>query len=509
VPGWPKVAACFGSDVAAGLRIALKTGLNISPLELYAERYIYDLSANVYVDLEARANDWSAYVFTAKELTERHLHEILMIDGKPREAFKVFQRSKSRIEVATRELFPEQEPNHIIRVSLTGKVVDSDYTNNSRLCFNTFPGFVIKPTVKINAELMAECKYRLNKLLGFLTRDNENQITWIKNWLAYTLKYPGDKQQIALVMLGGQGTGKTFFGQIFLNALFGSLHSLANSKVLSGDFGVEPVIDKFMVYVDEAFFFEKGSIDFVKQLVRSDRINGQRKHENARTFNNYSRFIFANNNLKCGLVEEDTFDRAMFMVRPYDAASKNLNPRDEWRAWQVEQKPFFDEFGELLKRDDAREHFMRMFMDLNPVKGEVESTAFSSGFDVDMIRGNMGPISRIIVDLIQDCCIAGYDAHIDGVFTKTAFMTRVGELIKNLGYKASAGRVFDTMEECKLIEPLRNGNWRTTQKIGSLAETYSEIVGVKVTPKLTLTEADFGPNLNELKLPPKSRVIDP
>jgi hypothetical protein len=291
--------------------------------------------------------------------------------------------------------------------------------------------------------------------------------------------------------------------------LFGSLLSLANSKVLSGDFGVEPVIDKFMVYVDEAVFFEKGSIDFMKQLIRGDRINGQRKHENARTFNNYSRFIFANNSVKCGLVEEDTFDRAMFLVRPYDAEAKGLNPRNEWRAWQTEQKPFFNEFGVLLKRDDAREHYMRMFMDLDPAREIVESTEFSSGFDEDMVRGNMGPVSRVIVDLIEDCCIAGYDAHIDGVFTKTGFTGRVGELIKNLGYKTSAAKVFDAMWACRLIEPLAHGNWRTTQKIGSLAETYSEIVGVKVTPKLTLTETDFGPNLNELKLPPKSRVIDP
>ena len=66
-------------------------------------------------------------------------------------------------------------------------------------------------------------------MLGLLTRDNELQIDWLKKFVAWTIQHPEIKQQVAPVIIGGQGIGKSLFGNTLMRSLFGELAGQANA----------------------------------------------------------------------------------------------------------------------------------------------------------------------------------------------------------------------------------------------------------------------------------------
>ena len=53
------------------------------------------------------------------------------------------------------------------------------------------------------------------------------------------------------MVVGGQGVGKSFIGNVFCNALFGSLHGMVNGKQIGEKFSVSPFLGKMFVFADE------------------------------------------------------------------------------------------------------------------------------------------------------------------------------------------------------------------------------------------------------------------
>ena len=70
---------------------------------------------------------------------------------------------------------------------------------------------------------MAKAVGMLDTMLGLLTRDNPAQIDWLKKYVAWTIQHPEKKQQVCPVIIGGQGIGKSLFGDNLMQALFGEL----------------------------------------------------------------------------------------------------------------------------------------------------------------------------------------------------------------------------------------------------------------------------------------------
>ncbi len=201
VPGWPAIQESIGQEAVNALRGSLMPGSDVSVLSQMAERYLFDESDNNYIDRK-RFSSSSAFVYEGMALIRRHKGDSIRVKDKNVEAFPVFERSEIRGRVDGREMYPEVHPGSIYRVTPLGDVVEDDYDDDSLLMFNTWRGWPVQPTVTVNDQLMGECEGRLDQLLGYLTRDDQRQIGWIKDWIAFTLKYPATKQQDRL---GGRG----------------------------------------------------------------------------------------------------------------------------------------------------------------------------------------------------------------------------------------------------------------------------------------------------------------
>ena len=505
VPGRGAIENAFGGEVASSLNSLICLGVELSPIAELKDRYIFCETTNEYLD-RVSARKGLTFIRTVEHLHSTHSALCVNIKGKRVPAVTIFSHDKDRPTVDFYDMIPGSPDLSIIRFAPDCGYIHEDKPQqpSEYLVFNTFPGLSVKPVDTVDAALMAECRQYLDELLELLTSGNINQARWLMEWLSYTLNHPEDKQQIAPFIVGGQGTGKSFFGEVFLGTILGSLQQKAGSKELHGKYGVSYVKHKLLVFVDEVAFTAAYMVDQTKDLIRSSRISGQEKFKDPRTYNNFARFLFTANRYDVGLTQQDTKDRAIFLIKAYDAKRLSLSP-SAWDQWRYSKIPFFEKFADFLKKDNVSGHFVRMLMDLNPTRKDVESIEFSCAHDAQFAESNMSIVRHVIHYCIEDCCIAGFDLHIDNPFTQKNCIDYVFDVAKKVANgRVDALKVFAELKDMDLIERVGLGKYRTKLKIGSLANDFYEKTGVAVNPRWKLTDDDYGPNTNDGTEPPRT-----
>lgn len=498
IPGWPAMEQMFGAHKVNALRSVLMPGSDVSALTKMAERYIYDESDDRYID---RERFWTVgnFVHASEELQRRHKADSVRVGGKAREAFKVFEASDIRKRVGMRELYPELNPGGIYRISALGEVLsdDDEIDHTALTVFNTWRGWPVQPTTDFNADLMRDLITRFDTVLGYLTQDKEEQIDWIKKWYAWTFQNPGDKQQIAWVVVGEQGIGKSWIGDVWTRAMMGNLWGSAASKIMENDFNVGPFINKMFVFIDEAKFHNEQGVDAVKKLIRGVDVPGMEKFQEARNYRLFARLMFASNRLDIGVGQANTTDRALFYTRAYDRDYKKMTEA-QFRTWAEGLKAFFSEFTAMMAKREVREHFMRYFLEYPTDKFEVESIKHSSSNDAQIVVANMNWARRIAKHIIEDGRIFD-DLDISFPFTVSDLNRRVAEVSQELGMRNVQGsRVLAEFENAGVIEKIVTGGMRKlrfTHKIGSLTELFGEAINAPMEPKFVFdAEKDYGRN---------------
>lgn len=497
VPGWPALEQLLGGQYAVALRTVFMPGSDVSQLTAMSERYLYDESDNFYVD-RTRFFSMGNYVHEAAHLERRHLGDTIRVGGKPKKAFAVFESSDMRKRIGMRNMYPDLNPGGVYRVSNLGEVLsdEDDADDGALTIFNTWRGWPIKPTNNYDAKLMEKLIGMLDQVLGWLTQDKEPQIAWIKKWLAWTFQRPGDKQQIAWVVIGDQGIGKSWIGNTFVQALMGSLWGSASPKVVDGDFAVEPFIGKMFVFIDEAKFNSDTGVDEIKKLIRSIDVPGAVKFESSTNHRLFARMMFASNRLNIGIGQANTRDRSLFYTKAYDREYTG-KAEHEFRAWAETLKPFFEEFTQLMADRNVREHFMYYFMNMEVSKSEVESIKESSSNDAGIVLHNMSWTRRVAKYIIEDGRIFD-DLDISFPFTISDLNKRVGEVSMELGFRSMQGaHILAEYEQAGLLERVTVGGMkklRFREKIGSLTASFGKAISLDLDSKFLFDENDFGPN---------------
>lgn len=504
IPGWPTMTQLFGDDVVNALRSVLMPGADVSILTKLAERYIYDETDDLYIDRE-RFQAFAQFTHAGTELDRRHRGDFVRIGGKWRPAFKLFEISTIRKRVNTRDLYPELTPGSIFRIDRIGEQIsddsEEDWTSNT--AFNIWKGWPIAVANPVDPDLMKLCISHLDQLLGYLTRDNEKQATWLKQWLSWTVQHPGVKQQVAPVIVGGQGVGKSFFGNTFLQSIFHNLWGTASPKLLEGGFAIEPFIGKMLVFIDEAKFHSEESTEEIKKLIRNIHIGGAEKFQSARNYRIFSRVIFASNHIDMNLGQANIQDRALFYMKAYDSQFLNMSAA-EFRRWAVTLKPFFDRFNDLLARKDAREHFMHFFTNFETDRHTIENTENSAATDNDIVSSNMSYARRVAKFIIEDGRIME-DSDISMPFSVSDFNKCVTAACRDMGVMPVQGaRVLAEFREAGLIESyVENGRnmLRFKHRIATLTEMFGLAISVTMEPRFQFEEADKGDNDTTLASP--------
>jgi hypothetical protein len=500
IPGWPALEGEIGAEALLALRTVFMPGVDVSPLTKMADRYIYDETDDKYIDRD-RFYTMAGFIHDGAELDRRHRNDFIEVAGKMKPVFKLFESSPLRRRVGGRDLYPDFQPGSIFRISRAGDTIpdDQDGEPGTMTMFNTWRGWPILPAKNPDQALIDKCNAMMDQLFEYLSQGNKEQIKWLKEWIAWTVQNPGQKQQVAPVFVGGQGVGKSFFGNIFLGQLFQNQWGSASPKILEGTFSVEPFINKMFVFIDEAKFHSESATDEIKKLIRSDRMGGAEKFQSARTYRIFARVVFASNRFDMNIGQQNMQDRALFYLKTYDKDYLNLTD-GQFKEWTVKLKPFFDEFNTFIYRMDVKEHFMYIFNTMKVNRHDLEDTALSSGSDKHIVESNMSYARRIAKAIIEEGRI-WEDLDISAPFTMVEFNKRVSDTCDSMRIRFVQPRhVFEEFTSAGLIEPWASGTnkyWRFKYRIGTLTQLFGTALGVELESRFIFEPDDFGPNQSE------------
>jgi hypothetical protein len=493
VAGWPAIETLFGPHARVGIRRAFRAGLDIDVIERMSEQYVLDTSEHIYIDRETLLKGVYPYFHKQDDLVRQWDNESLFVGGKPQNPFRLYARSSLRTDVLRQEFLPGSEPGAILRFSpVYGLVSDDERRADEYVVLNNFGGFHIKPVSTIDQAVMREVGTMLDRMLALLTQDNAAQMKWLKQFIAWIRQHPEVKAQVCPIIVGGQGIGKSMFGNELMKALFGNMAGGADAGSLSDNkFMITPFVRKLITFIDEVHLENAAAINQIKKIVRADYVSGQNKFENQKDHYIPSRLLIASNDVKIGLRSEDAADRCFFFIIAYTYKNKKMTV-PAFQAWAQTLKPFFDIVDANLKNVVFRQHLARYFMDIEVTRAELEDLTCSSHDDEDVVLATMSKEREIARAIVGDARVQ------QGLDITAWFNTQqLREAIKRIydgRNRVEASLVLAEYEQAGVLEKEFGDNYKFKYKYGTLLEKLGEAHGLAVPPNWRLEPDDFGAN---------------
>jgi hypothetical protein len=155
--------------------------------------------------------------------------------------------------------------------------------------FNLWRGFSVK-------EQRGDWSFMSRHIRDVLCRGNERLFDYVMTWMAHRVQRPGEQAEVALVLRGPRGTGKSLYGRLF-GSLFGQhfVH-VSHPRHLTGNFNAH-LQDGVLIFADEAFGAASHAGEGVlKMLITEDAIPIERKGRDVVFVKNCAGVIVASNN---------------------------------------------------------------------------------------------------------------------------------------------------------------------------------------------------------------------
>ena len=179
----------------------------------------------------------------------------------------------------------------------------------------------------------------------------------VTSGIAYKIQYPNKSLQMSLLLLGEQGTGKSFVGNVVKRVIDGDrlagMVVAANSDLLAkaDKFLLGSIAESLVTYVDEAKRNRDGS-SMVKLINRGGILQTQNKYEPLKQVAFNGLVIYITNEI-INLGDIDSQDRAIFCTRSVDRQTMNQqlilpNPPG-WAELVLAIKRFIRSFDERWK----------------------------------------------------------------------------------------------------------------------------------------------------------------
>lgn len=154
--------------------------------------------------------------------------------------------------------------------------------------YNMWSGFAV-PSIP------GECGLYLDHIRGNICKGDTRLYNYVIGWMARTVQEPSKPGEVALVLRGGRGVGKSVFAAEF-GKLFGShFMQIANSSHLVGNFNAH-LRDLVVLFADEAFYAnDKKHESVLKMLVTESMMAVEAKGVDVEMANNCIHLIMASN----------------------------------------------------------------------------------------------------------------------------------------------------------------------------------------------------------------------
>lgn len=182
--------------------------------------------------------------------------------------------------------------------------------------FNTWQGFAYHPTT-------GNCDLILNHIRTVLANEDEAAAHYILNYLAWTVQNPDKPAEVALVFIGGEGTGKGLIGRLMAE-LFGSAGlQISSARHLTGNFNGH--LDSVcLLFADEAYWAgDKSARGSLFGLITEPTLVIEQKGIDARRTQNRLHIIMASNESWVVPAAGDSRRFAVFRVNEKHKQEKN------------------------------------------------------------------------------------------------------------------------------------------------------------------------------------------
>ncbi len=143
--------------------------------------------------------------------------------------------------------------------------------------------------------LAGDCSLFLEHIRDHICAGNDEYYNYLMGWMARAVQFPGRPGEVAVILRGGMGTGKSFFAKQF-GYIFGRhFTTVSDSKHLFGNFNAH-LRECVLLLGDEAFYAgDKRQASSLKRTITDDTIMIESKGVNVRQSHNCIHLIMASN----------------------------------------------------------------------------------------------------------------------------------------------------------------------------------------------------------------------
>lgn len=145
------------------------------------------------------------------------------------------------------------------------------------------------------AAIPGDCDLFLTHVRDNVCSGNAEHFDYLIKWMARAVQNPSTQGEVAVVLQGGRGTGKSFTAKVF-GRLFGRhFKHVANAQHLVGNFNSH-LRDCLVLFADEAFFAgDKRHESVLKTIITEDTLPIEAKGVDLEHVANYIHLIMASN----------------------------------------------------------------------------------------------------------------------------------------------------------------------------------------------------------------------
>ncbi len=149
---------------------------------------------------------------------------------------------------------------------------------------------------------------------------DQEHFDYLLNWMARMVQHPAEQGEVAVVLKGGEGSGKGTLAKVILRLMGQHGLAVSNAKHLIGNFNGH-LRDAVFLFCDEAFFAgDRAHVGVLKSLITEPYLTVEAKFQNAVQQPNFLHVMMASNE---EWVVPASMDARRFFVLVVSEAKKN------------------------------------------------------------------------------------------------------------------------------------------------------------------------------------------
>jgi hypothetical protein len=229
--------------------------------------------------------------------------------------------------------------------------------------YNLWRGFGVEP-VQGNVTPILEYVKEV------LCKNDQTNYTYLINWLAYGVQNADRQGEVAVVMRGLKGSGKSTLGRLMVKIYGRHGMHVTNGKHLVGNFNAH-LQGKVFLFADEAFFAgNRHDEDVLKGLVTEQNVTIEKKGVDAATGRNRLQILMSSNHE--WVVPASSDERRYFI----------LDVNEE----RIGDKPYWEQLNKCIA-DGGASAFLHYLQGLDLTRFDVRSAPNTIGLDMQKIQG--------------------------------------------------------------------------------------------------------------------------